>query len=369
MARYFIGIPTDSGTGHVTIKFLGELDSVQEYAWRQKLDDMANIEKFPVQSAGLGILGRHNAYLVDYIKDVPRLKALFDIADNTAYTPHVTVKRVIPETTGPIQPMDGILANKVSLYKNENGVYTQVYSVDLKKRKPLTWISDQFNKFGEEMDKTASKASWIEAGLMGGAGYLQGKKMAPQDPELQLKMTAGGAILGPIAGRLLRTKALSKLKHSKGIIDAEHAAMQEHSMANLYEMRNRLSDTGSLKIPGVTKSMDANVIYDEAFAPEVNNMVASRFQREAINEAYTKAKQSHDLLPFGLGTGFARESFEDVSAKYTKPHQATKLEIKENVIPVSHPRRKYIYDTITKDRTVSYKDFAQRMKDLVGELS
>jgi len=153
--RYFIAIPTISGgPEHMTIKFLGDLTGSQVDKVKLQMEDINKIQKMPLVSEGVGILGRKNLFMVNFIEDKDkRLKDLFNIFNNkkSPITPHVTsfkVKTPTPPSgynSGGMRPMDTILADKVVLYKTLGAYkYKSVHEVVLKKRTPWTWIKDRF---------------------------------------------------------------------------------------------------------------------------------------------------------------------------------------------------------------------------------
>lgn len=386
MAAYYIAIPLGPGTEHMTLKYLGNLSDIEVEQWKQKMESLSNIQKFPVSSEGLGILGRYRPALVDYIKKNPRLNSAFELVDNTIVPPHVTNRNIVPEISGAISPMGTVVADRVNLYKREGSSHPVVYSVELKRRKPTTWVMDQLglSKFGEDMYKESSVASWLEAGIGGIGSYLVAKRFLP--PKEQLMPTrkqpyveptsdyrpaviAGlSAIVSPILGRRLRANALAKLIHSRNTTLATHANMQNASTRALYKLRNQTRQ-GSLKMPGLPRSTDAHQIYENAFVPEVNNMLASRAQLENIQNTYNKSRNMHKILPFGLGTGMSREAAEEYASRYTKHHKDSGLVLAEDVSKLTGPRRKYVYDTIVGDGPSNYKDFSKRMRNLVAELS
>lgn len=386
MAAYYIAIPLGPGTEHMTLKYLGNLSDIEVEQWKQKMEALSNIQKFPVSSEGLGILGRYKPYLVDYIKRNPRLDASFNVFDNLSVPAHVTNRTIVPETTGAIDTMDSVLADKVNMYKSDLGKHEVIHTVEFKRRKPTTWVMDQLglSKFGEDMYKESSIASWLEAGIGGVGGYLAAKRFLP--PKEQPMPVRGqpyvepsrdyrpamagvaGAILSPILGRRLRASALAKLVNSRNTTLATHASMQNASTRALYKLRNQTRQ-GSLKMPGLPRSTDAHQIYENALVPEVNNMLASKAQLENIQSAYNKARSMHKVLPFGLGTGMSREAAEEYASRYTKHHKDSGLTLAEDVSKLTGPRRKYVYDTVVGDGPSNYKDFSKRMRKLVTELS
>lgn len=54
MSKYFIAVPTDNNIGHMTVRFLGELSSSEVSYWINKMNELTNIEKFPIKSMGNG---------------------------------------------------------------------------------------------------------------------------------------------------------------------------------------------------------------------------------------------------------------------------------------------------------------------------
>ncbi len=156
LATYFIAVPTDNGFGHMTVKFLGKLTDMEVYKWISELNKLKGMEKFPVKSLGVGVLGRYNSHIVDYVQENKRLLRTLGVFGNTPSTqpPHVTRQKIIaPMNTGPLSSMDTVLADKVVLYKVVGPKkYQVVHEVQLSKRNPLTWVMDGLglSKYAEE---------------------------------------------------------------------------------------------------------------------------------------------------------------------------------------------------------------------------
>ena len=141
MKEYFIGAPAGPGHEHMTIKYLGKLNDAGVQEAKQKMTGLSNVEKFLMESQGLGILGRKKPYLVNYIKPNKRMEKALKVFNNTFQTqvPHVTVMEAKPSgVTGPVSLMGDKLVNEIVLYRVEGHQnYTKVHSVKLKKRKPM----------------------------------------------------------------------------------------------------------------------------------------------------------------------------------------------------------------------------------------
>jgi 2'-5' RNA ligase len=152
--RYFIAIPTSfGGPEHMTIKFLGNLTQAQVNKVKIKLDQLASVEKVPLVSGGVGVLGRKSTFIVDFVADKDiRLQSIFKPFNKSMknIVPHVTAFKIKPKdtntvNTGAITPMSSVLAEKIVLYKTSKPYkYIPVHEVYLKKRTPWNWIKDRF---------------------------------------------------------------------------------------------------------------------------------------------------------------------------------------------------------------------------------
>lgn len=384
MANYYIAIPLGLGTEHMTLKYLGQLSDFEVEQWKQKMEALSNIQKFPVSSEGLGILGRQRPYLVDYIKRNPRLNASFGVFDNLSAPAHVTNRVIVPETTGAIDQMNTVLADKVNMYKVDAGKHEIVHTVEFRKRRPSTWIMDQLglSKFGEQMYKESSAASLLEAGIGGYGAYLASKKLLPpKEPvvtngkweypgaDYRPAAIAGvGAIVSPILGRRLRARALAKLISSRGKTLRSQGLVQDRSMNRLYDMRNKLRQNGNLDILGVHRSSNANEIYDQALSPEINNLLADKLQVRRINRIYNRSLKAHRVLPFGLGTGISRESAETLARPFKRHHSRSGLGLSNDSKLLDSTKRRYVYDAIVGDGVNDYDSFKSRMRTLLDSL-
>lgn len=153
--RYFIAIPTSmGGPEHMTIKFLGELSSNQVDKVKRSMDDLNAIQKMPIVSEGIGLLGRKNMFMVNFVNDEDkRLQDVFSVFNKSSrnLVPHVTsfkVKKGPPTkgyNSGALPPMQTLLADKVVLYKTVGAYkYIPIKEVKLQRRTPWNWIKDRF---------------------------------------------------------------------------------------------------------------------------------------------------------------------------------------------------------------------------------
>ena len=151
--RYFIAIPTSyGGPEHMTVKFLGELSETQVQKAKDRMEALANIEKVPLTSKGVGLLGRKSPYFVDFVDDEDRrIRDIFKTFNKSSKKtiPHVTAFKIKKTdttfNTGAIDPMSSVLADKVVLYRTAGmHKYETVYEVALKNRTPWNWVKDRF---------------------------------------------------------------------------------------------------------------------------------------------------------------------------------------------------------------------------------
>lgn len=172
MSTYFIAVPTGSGNEHMTLKYLGNLSDSEARAWARQLDRLGELEKFPLISEGLGVLGKYKPHLVNFIKKDQRIGRALNMLGNTfeSLPPHVTVHGLgrlspsggMPVNTGPVGTIGPTVAEEVILYRsNKNGGYQPVHTVKLRKRNPITWIKDMLgiNKYAEIEEHLAEKVA------------------------------------------------------------------------------------------------------------------------------------------------------------------------------------------------------------------
>jgi hypothetical protein len=182
---------------------------MEVYKWINELNKLKGMEKFPVKSLGVGVLGRYNSHIVDYVQENKRLLRTLGVFGNTPsmQPPHVTRMKIIPPmNTGPLNSMDTILADKVVLYKVVGPKkYQVVHEVQLSKRNPLTWVmdglglskyakreTDMLEELGFHKYSGVDSKSLLLTHLLSNAigyplGYYEGKGMA-LDNEKRPKM-------------------------------------------------------------------------------------------------------------------------------------------------------------------------------------
>lgn len=145
---YFLGIPTGDtlfNSDHLTIKYFGKLEDDAVRAIKSQMDSVTT-KAFPLESEGIGLLGRYEASLVSYIKPVDRLKELFDKWGADDAIPHITLAKAKPMVSGGIDTPEDKMATKIVLYRIDGERnYSPVHVKELQRRDPLTYFSDVLN--------------------------------------------------------------------------------------------------------------------------------------------------------------------------------------------------------------------------------
>lgn len=258
MNKYWIGIPTDNFGGHLTLKYIGEATPDQIARLKMKLDQLKTVQAFPVKSLGVGILGRRSASFVDFIGSNKRLMAALDqFGMRGKQVPHVTRFRVEPMTTGPVDPMNTTLAKVINLYENTGSSTNVIYSVELSRRTPVTWVMDQLglSKYAEEqMNKTALHPAVIE-GLAGAAVGGLPTLAITQDPRDAGIMAGAGAAsflgLGALARHNRKGFLQNKINSIKAHKESEDKVFAGHLAKAMQDRKDILNatprDTEALK--------------------------------------------------------------------------------------------------------------------------
>jgi 2'-5' RNA ligase len=213
-AMYFIGVPTGVGQEHMTLKALGRLTEQEARAWARNLDQLKTVEKFPMVSKGLGMLGKHKTHLVNFLHVDPRIKSALNMLGSTVakQPPHVTVHGLgkagrFPVNTGPINTMSTVTAQEVHLYKVTGTNYAPVHTVKLRKRNPITWIKDSLglNKYAKEEKMALSELGFHKTAFWGVSPFKVKNKEEWKSVKGHLKEQANTAVgfgLGTAAGVL-----------------------------------------------------------------------------------------------------------------------------------------------------------------------
>lgn len=336
MSKYFIAVPTDNNIGHMTVRFLGELSSSEVSYWINKMNELTNIEKFPIKSMGMGMLGQHESQIVNFIKKNPRLNKTLGIFDEGRYRPqipHVIVQRQFyPNPPGPIAPMNTVLADKVNLYEDDGNGWRVVHSVMLQRRSPITWIKDMlgFSKFAES-EKLAAIAPYIEAAVGGALGWQVGKAADPNSNTGRLSGGALGAIAAVPIGKRFRNAAEKRYANVYNQAARNQRITQQRAHEVLHNIRKDMHNQGFVtSVPGVGKLQSQNEIFEEGVAPALNTILAGTHQRKALRKLRDQAKSRIADSPFGIG--LFTEPFKQKLKTYTVPHHESGLNIKEDVL-------------------------------------